>query len=126
MAWRRSRWASVDVDVSDPFLCHQRPVVLYVQENVVRSHMLNYLSIHLWWITLHASFRSLVVTWPSRLPQETIWALMSAVKCACHMMGCAPASSKFVATVLGCIWGVGGTYVGPGSAVHPHIYLEGL
>ena len=46
MAWRRRRWDDGNIDVSDPFLCHQRPNVLSVQDIMVRLHMLNQSTIH--------------------------------------------------------------------------------
>ena len=80
MAFRHRRWAGGDVYIADPFLCHQRPSMLYVRDRVGCFHMSNQSAIHAWWSTLHASSRSLLVTWPSGLPQETSCAVMSTVK----------------------------------------------
>ena len=101
MDWKRRSWDGGDVDVADPFLCHQRPLVLSVQDSVVRLLIPKQLYIHAWWITLNARYRSLLATWPSGLPQETIWAIMSAIKYAHHRMGCSPESSVDVAAALG-------------------------
>ena len=74
----RRRWAGSNIDVVNPFLCHQRSAMLSVWDSVVCLCMPNQLYIHAWWITLTASYRLLLVTWPSGLPQETSWSLMSA------------------------------------------------
>ena len=100
--------------------------MLSVQDSVFRLHMPKQLAIHAWWITLPSRSRSLLVTWPSGLPQETIWAVMFAVKCACHTMGCASRDSGDMATVLGLCWGVQGTAVGPVNPDPTHIYPEML
>ena len=122
----RRRWAggNGDVDVSNPFLFHQRPAVLSVQAIVSCSCMLKQSAMYAWWSTLSASSRLLLVTWPSGLPQDTIPAVMSAGKFACSTMGCAPAGSGYVAAALGCGWGFRGTRVGPKNTSPPHIYLE--
>ena len=72
MAWRRMRWDGGDVDVADPFLCRQRLAVFSVRDSGFFSCMSKQLAIHVWSITLAASSRSLLVTWPSGLPQDTI------------------------------------------------------
>ena len=84
------------------------------------------LEIRTWWITLTASSRSLLVTCPYGLPQDTSFAVMSARKFPGHMIGYAPTGSGDVVAVLGCGWGFQGTAVGPGGTVLPHIYPEAL
>ena len=37
MAYSQSRWAGGEVEVADPFLCHQSPDVFYVRDSVVLS-----------------------------------------------------------------------------------------
>ena len=87
-----------------------------------RSRVSKQSDIHAWWSTLPTSSRSLLVSWPSGLPQENSWDAMSAGEFACHTMGCAPTGYRDVAAALGCSWGVGGTLVGHGSTAPPHIY----
>ena len=126
MAWRRGRWAGGDFYVANTFLFHQRPAVLSMWYRMVCSHMLKQSAIHVWWIKLPTSSRSLLVTWPYGLPQDNSFAVMSARKFAGHMIGYAPTGSGDVVAVLGCGWGFQGTAVGPGGTVLPHIYPEAL
>ena len=102
MDWMCRRWAGGNVDVANPFFCQQRPAMLYMKDSMFHSHMSKQLDIHVWWCTMSFRSRSLFVTWPSGLPQDTSCAIMSAVKCARHIMGCAPTGSGDVDAALGC------------------------
>ena len=62
--------------------------MLSVRYIVVHVPMSKQSSMHDWWSTLPAISRSLLVTWPSGLSQETSCAVMSVVKFARHIMGC--------------------------------------
>ena len=75
---------------------------------------------------LTANSRSLLVTWPYDLTQETICAVISAGKCVHHMMGYATSGYGDVAAALVCGWGVRGTAMGPGSTAPPHIHPKAL
>ena len=126
MAWRRRRWAGGDIDVDYPFLFHQSPAVLSVRDIVVHSHTLKQSAIHAWWSTMPVRSRSLLVNLPSGLSQDTSCAVMSAGKCARHMMGCATSGSGDVSAALGCGRWVWGTVMGPGSTSSPQIYPGAL
>ena len=101
MAWRHKRWAGGDIGVADPFRFHQRRIVLSVWDSVVRSCMLKQSALHDWWIKMTDIYRSLLVNWPSGLPQETSCAVMYARKLSLHKIGCAPAGSGDVEAALG-------------------------
>ena len=99
-------WAGGDVSVANTFLCQQRLALLSVQDNVLLLHISKQLAIHVLWIMLTASSRSLLATWTSGLPKETIWAVTSMGKCARHTIRCDPMVSRDVTAELGCSWGV--------------------
>ena len=124
MAWRRRSWSGGNIYVSGPFLCHQITAFLSVWDSMVLSRMQNQLTIHAWWITFPDIYRSLLVTWLSGLPQENSWAVMSAVKFARHMMGCAPVGCGGVAVEMGLHRGFLGPTVRPVITDLPQIYLE--
>ena len=105
MAWRRGRWDGDDFDVAEPFLYRKIPAVLSVWGSVFCLCMLKQSAINVWCITLPAIYRSLLVTWPSGLSQETSWDMISTGKYARRMMGCNPAGYGDVAASLGCCWG---------------------
>ena len=106
MYLRNMRWDSCDVDVVKYFLYHQRTTVLSVWDSMVHLRMSKQSDIHAWWIMLLARSRSLLMNWPSGLPQETRWDVMLAGKYAQHTIGCANAGSRDVAAALGFYWGV--------------------
>ena len=80
------------------------------------------LASHVRWRTLPASSRSLLIARPYGLPKDTNCDVMSAGKCAHHMMGCTTAASGDVPVALGYCWGVQGTAVSPGSTAP--LYIE--
>ena len=124
MDWRHRRWAGDDVYVDNPFLCYQSPTVLSMHDSLIYSLISKQIAIHAWWSTLPAGSRSLLVTWASRLPQETSCAVMSAGKCARHTMWCDPVGSVDVAAALGCGWGFQVTAMCPRITDPQHIYPE--
>ena len=75
MTWRSRRSAGGNVDVANPLLYHHMPSVLSVQ-TVWSARVCKKSAIHAWWSTLPDSSRSLLVNWPSWLPQETSCAVM--------------------------------------------------
>ena len=77
-AWRIRRWVFGNVYVDNTFFYHQRNALLSMWYSVVHLCMSKQLTIHALWITLPASSRSLLLTWPYGLSKETRCAVISA------------------------------------------------